>query len=329
MKIAIITDGNNTIGMGHVYQSIALAVDLSRKMESGSEIFFITKSDRMVTDQLCETGLDVFSLADDKSILDFLKREAPERIIFDKLDVSTVLARDIKRTLKGKLVIFTNLTRANHYADLTVLADIGSNLRNLCYKNKEGKATHYFGPKYWLLRREFYEYGQRKRSSSTRVENLMLIFGGADPSNLTLLVLDQLLSYEASFQILVALGPAYSKIAEVNSVLLRHPLCHSTVKVVQNLKNVARAMFHSDLVLASPGLSFFEALSIGTPVIGFHQNELQKNAYKDCLPTVDKCDVSKLDSMISNRAFIFPDDPMVASMEIGRGKDEIIQEILS
>lgn len=329
MKIAIITDGNHTIGMGHVCQSIALAGELEGKIGDEAEIYFITKSESIVTDELSRTGHEVFLLPDDKSIFEFLRNKSPDRIIFDKLDVSTDLARRIKETLGGKLVIFTNLTRANQYADITVLADIGSNFKNLCYRNKARKTTHYFGPKYWILRPEFYEYGGLKKDPSTRVENLMLIFGGSDPSNLTQLVLEQLLSSETSFQILVALGAACSKSEEVNSVILRHPKQKGNVSIVQNLKDVAKAMYHADLVLASPGLSFFEALSIGTPVIGFHQNELQQNVYKDCFPTLDKTEVVRLDSMINNRAFIFPDDPSVVSMEIGEGKDEIIHEILS
>ena len=42
MKIVIITDGNNKLGMGHVYQSMALADLLSTKTDGKSEIIFLT-----------------------------------------------------------------------------------------------------------------------------------------------------------------------------------------------------------------------------------------------------------------------------------------------
>lgn len=87
-------------------------------------------------------------------------------------------------------------------------------------------------------------------------------------------------------------------------------------------------MFDSDVVFASPGLSFFEALAVGTPVIGFHQNELQRDVYKGFLTTVDISELDKLPLMIKNKSFIFPDNPFVVSMEIGEGKDEFINEIL-
>ena len=88
-------------------------------------------------------------------------------------------------------------------------------------------------------------------------------------------------------------------------------------------------MYDSDVVFASPGLSFFEALSVGTPVIGFHQDDLQKETYKELLPTIDASELTKLPSMIKNKSFIFPSDPVVVSMEIGEGKDMILNEILN
>ena len=69
MKIAIITDGNNTFGMGHVYQSVTLAGELSKKMDSQSKVFFITKSDHTVVDQISKTGLQVYQYPHDDVIL--------------------------------------------------------------------------------------------------------------------------------------------------------------------------------------------------------------------------------------------------------------------
>jgi hypothetical protein len=77
-----------------------------------------------------------------------------------------------------------------------------------------------------------------------------------------------------------------------------------------------------------PGFLFFEALVVGTPVIGFHQDELQKETYKNLLPTIDKKEIGRLPEILQNREFIFPSDPFIKNMEIGLGKNEIIEEIL-
>jgi len=329
MNIAIITDGNNTLGMGHVYQSVTLAGELSKKIDSQSKVFFITKSDRIVIDRLSETGFDVYQYPDDEAILNALVCEAPERIIFDKLDVSPLLARQIKEKISCKLIIFTNLTTANQYADMTVLADIGSNFKNVCEKDAITGAIHYYGPKFWLLRPEFFIYSKRPKNPLSRVNKVMLIFGGADHANLTSLVLNKILSMGSTFEIMAVLGAAFKHHEELNEVIGQNRITQSKVQIVHNLKDVAESMHRSDVVFASPGLSFFEALVVGTPVVGFHQNELQYNVYKGYLTTLDKSELFRLSSIIENKTFIFPDDIFVASMEIGQGKDEIIRAILS
>ena len=329
MKIAIITDGDNTIGMGHIYQSITLADALSKQLHNRAKIFFMTKSSQNAIARISESGYNVYHYPDDNSILNALKNEKPDRIIFDKLNVAPVLASRIKETIDAKLIIFTNLTTANQYADVTILADIGSNFRNIYDKDEITGKVHFWGPKYWLLRHEFYEYHKKKKDPLIRVEKIMLIFGGADSSNITSIVLNELLHMDSYFKIIVVLGAAFAHHEELNAILTGNRCTQSTVQVEENLKNVAETMHKSDVVFASPGLSFFEALSVGTPVLGFHQNELQRSTYKEYLTTIDKSDLSKLSSTIENKSFIFPDDPFVTSMEIGKGKDEIIREILN
>lgn len=330
MKIAIITDGNNTLGMGHVYQSVTLAGELSKKMDSQSKIFFISKSDQMVIDRLSEAGFDVYQYPDDDAILNALVSEAPDCIIFDKLDVSPLLARQIKEKINCKLIIFTNITVANQYADMTVLADIGSNFRNICEKDAISGTVHYYGPKYWLLRPDFFIYTKKTKKPLSQVKKIMLIFGAADQSNLTSAVLNELLNMAGStFEIMAVVGAAFKHHEELNAVIEQNKKTQSKSQIIHNLKDVAEVMHRSDVVFASPGLSFFEALAVGTPVVGFHQNELQRDAYRGYLTTLDKSELFRLSSIIEKKSFIFPDDPFVASMEIGKGKDGIVQAILS
>jgi spore coat polysaccharide biosynthesis predicted glycosyltransferase SpsG len=329
MKIAIITDGDNTIGMGHIYQSITLADALLKQLHNRAKIFFMTKSSQNAVARISESGYNVYHYPDDNSILNALKNEKPDRIIFDKLNVAPVLARRIKETIDAKLIIFTNLTTANQYADVTIMAGMDSHFRNIYNKDEMTGKVHFWGPKHWLLRPEFYEYHKKKKDLLTRVEKIMLIFGGADSSNITSIVLNELLHMNSTFKIIVALGAAFTHHEELNTILAGNRLTRSTVQIVENLTNVAETMHKNDVVFASPGLSFFEALLVGTPVLCFHQNEFQHDAWREDIATIDKSEVFKIPQLIENKSFIFPDDPFVTSMEIGKGKHEIILEILN
>jgi spore coat polysaccharide biosynthesis predicted glycosyltransferase SpsG len=239
------------------------------------------------------------------------------------------LARQIKETIGCKLIIFTNLTTANQYADVTVLADMGSNFKNVREEDAISSAVHYYGPKYWMLRPEFLAYTKIAKKPLSHVKNIMLIFGGADQSNFTSEVLTELLHMPSIFEILVVVGAAFEHHEELSAAIDQNRITQSTCRIVHNLKNVAEEMYRSDVVFASPGLSFFEALAVGTPVVGFHQNELQRDVYKGYLTTRDKSEVSELSSIIENMSFVYPDDPFVVAMEIGQGKDELIRAILN
>jgi spore coat polysaccharide biosynthesis predicted glycosyltransferase SpsG len=327
MKIAIITDGNNTLGMGHVYQSIVLAGLLLQKNISVNNIIFLTKSKENVLNLIRESGFMVNQYSDDDEIFNALSNENPDRIIFDKLDVSPMLALRIKKNLTGVLIIFTNLTKANEYADITVLARIGSNYKNVVNKDDITK-IEYVGPKFWLLRPEFYILKEKKKVLNDEIKEIMLIFGGSDPANLSSAVLNELLQLDSCFNILLVLGNAFEHNQELNAVVDKNKSSGSKLTIVKNITNVGESMYKSDIVITSPGLSFFEALAIGIPVIVFHQNEQHMNEFDDIIPTLSIAEVHNLRSIINNKSFLYPDDPIIASLEIGDGKDEIINEIL-
>lgn len=328
-KIAIITDANQDLGMGHVYQSLTIAKTISEKTSGSVKISFITKSDPEFMRIVHSESYPIQYCSDDNEIYKFLETTQFDRIVIDKLDVSPELASKIKQNLTVKLIILTNLTEANLYADVTVLADIGSNFSNVAKRDEKTGKVEFFGPKYWLLRPEFYKYAEVNKDKKTdQVRNIMLMFGGADPSNLSTYVLDELLRMDETFNIVLVLGAAFSFHSDIQEVIYRNLTSKGKVEVLEKISNVAEIMSQSDVVFASPGLSFFEALAVGTPVLGFHQNEIQRDAYAGFLTTIDKNDIHTLPSIIENSLFIYPDSPFVKALEIGKGKNEIVDEIL-
>jgi spore coat polysaccharide biosynthesis predicted glycosyltransferase SpsG len=256
MKIAIVTDGNNTLGMGHIYQSVTLAFFLA-EARTVTKIFFLTKSDEKVTALIKQRGFEVNRYDTDEEIFTALQASAPDRIIFDKLDVSPVLAEKIKKELKGKLIIFTNLTEANKWADIAVLADIGSDFKNIYSKDDATGRIEFFGPKYWILRPEFYLYNQQPKQDSVQPEKLLLIFGGSDPSNISSAVLAVLLKMDHRYDITLVLGASFGNRGEIDALLRGNTSSNSKVTVAVNATDIAAMMYGSDVVLASPGLSFF------------------------------------------------------------------------
>jgi spore coat polysaccharide biosynthesis predicted glycosyltransferase SpsG len=327
-KITIITDGNKKLGMGHVYQALTLALDLTKKSIHKRDIIFITKSDSKFTNIIKESGFKTYHRTTDAGIYKMLVAAPPKHVIFDKLDVSTSLVRKIKSKLKVKLTIMTNLTKANNFADVTVLGHSMCDFSNIVRRNKKNGKVEFFGPKYWLLRPDFYKYSKRKHKKPKKIQKILLMFGGTDPTNFSSLVLDKLLQMNQTFNITLVLGAGFSHQKKLKSVLKKHSRAKNNVKILKKIKNVAERMFHSDVIFASPGLTFFEALLVGTPVLGFHHNELQRLSYKGFSTTIGKSKLKHLSSIIKNKKFTYPSSSAIVSLKIGKGKNEIVDEIL-
>jgi spore coat polysaccharide biosynthesis predicted glycosyltransferase SpsG len=324
MKILFITDGGGVFGMGHIQQSLTLAQELQDR----AEVAFLTKSDRAVVKQIEDAGFKVSRRSNDSEILADLTGIMPHLVIIDKIDVEEDFARRIREDLKIRLAIFTNVTSANRYANIAVTADYGSRFTNIRYFDESTGTLYYYGPKFWVLRKEFYERKKKAGSAPAGINKILLIFGGSDPLNLTSAVLDELLSLDRSFRVDAILGAGFTWDGELGAVMDKHDSQKKRVSLWRNVRNVAEMMFQTDLVLASPGLSLFEALAVGTPAIALHQNELQAEAYKGLIPTLDKKEVKRLAELLDNRVFINPYDDFIAGLEIGQGKEELVDLLL-
>ena len=252
----------------------------------------------------------------------------PDITIFDKIDVAEELARDIKAQLRTRLAIFTNLTDANRYADVAVKADIGSQFRNITYTDAETKTRYYFGPKYWVLRPEFYEYKKRRKPLPQGTQQILLIFGGSDPTNLTCAALAGLLEWDRPFAISVIIGAQYAHEAALRDLLGRHPGKSASVTIHKNIRNVAELMYQADLTIVSPGLSTFESLIVGTPVLIIPHNELQRDAYRGFMSMVERDNASGIRDKIARGEFTFPQEEHIQEMKIGEGIDELRDVIL-
>lgn len=320
----MVADGGQRAGMGHIQQSISLAKELALE----AEISFLTKSDQSVLSKFQDNGFPAKRFGTDKEIFRELRNANPHLIIFDKIDVSVRLAEDIKNLLRSRLVIFTNLSAANRYADMAVTADIGSCFENVRFVDPATSTLYFYGPKYWVLRTEFYGFKRKKKKAAVPVKKVLAIFGGSDPTNLSSAVLEHLIHVRNDISIDLILGSHFGFEDEVLKILDGDPKRSRHVNIFRNVSNVAELMFEADLVLASPGLSAFEALCVGTPVIVVPHDNLQRDTYRGFFRMLEREHISHLNEMIVRQDFTFPSDETIRRMEIGDGLYELKGEIM-
>jgi len=324
MNICIITDGNNTIGLGHVYQSKTFAHYILNNGRGKYNVVFITKSEESVNDILKSEGFSVLACENDNQIIEHLKELLPGAVIIDKLDTSPELAKTISESFNSRLAIFTCITDANQYADVTVMGAMDSHFKNTKEIINNGHTISFHGPRYLILRPEFFKAFNKKSSFTGKV---LLLLGGADPANITCSSVKTLIKSEEKYHIKAIIGRAFANREELNQLIINNR-SDSLIEVVENTTRVSDYMEWADVAIVSPGISFFEALKTNTPVIVFNQNQFQHDAWAEDMTTYDKEDISLLPTMMKNRDFVYPNDPRVVSMDIGNGVNELIDIIL-
>ena len=105
---------------------------------------------------------------------------------------------------------------------------------------------------------------------------------------------------------------------------------NKNVKIYYEPDNIAELMYNADLTITSPGLSMFESVYMGTPVIVIPQSNLQNHYYKSLNYEylIKKSDIDQLEDYLDEVSSLIIRKEIIGffkEMEIGQGTDEIIQ----
>jgi len=315
-KVSILVEGGLERGLGHIFRSVTLAKLLS---VSGVEVSFFTKSTGIAKDLLYETKLEVKGAIHDSQFI-----QDSDVIIVDRLDIRVSLARTLRKKT-SKLVLFSCLSNANQYADL-VVNSLRPPLVSNSTKEVIGGTTYLRGPRYLILREEFKNQGESRLYSP---KTILVLLGGTDPSGLTLPIVSNLVEIPEISKVLVIVG--YYPVADVIDFfkILSQTRHNGKLEVFQGVGSPYLLMTKSDLVITSPGLSMFEALSVNRPVLLFHQNALQRKDILEIATTHTRSQIKLLPKLIaSTDHWTTPNSPQIKDLHIGEGRLEVIKEIL-
>jgi spore coat polysaccharide biosynthesis protein SpsF len=320
INIAFLTEGSSKIGMGHVYRSITFAKEMMEIL--GVKAYFLTKSNENVVKTIENENFTVFKLKDDDEIVDILEELNINLTIIDNLNFKESILSQIKDKLDIKVMMVDNLTPKNdEYADV-VLSLVRSNFENIKCYNKTINTRYYCGPKYLILRDEFDSF-KNKKDLKPEIEDILLIFGGSDPSNHTSHVLEKL---DNNIRVNIVLGPEFKHFDDLDRV--NKKIQNKNVIIHKEPGNIPELMYNADLVITSPGLSMFEAAYVGSPVLAISQNDLQNHYYAPLnyeylLP---KSDLNRLEYYLDELTSLERrKDTLIffSELDVGKGKVEV------
>lgn len=259
-RILIRTDGYSEIGLGHIYRSLLLAYNL------------IDHDVRFVISNKSDTGLEKIKnsyfpydvIENDYKIGDLINKYRCDILINDFLDTDVEYINFCKK-FNIRVVNFEDLGTGADYADAVI--------NDLYEKQKEGN-NYYWGSDYYCIRDEFLL--EKPSAFRKEVKEVLVIFGGTDPSNLTKKVFDIIKSSPkiSNLHFTFILGMGYQKAEQLISE--SHEL-NMSIEIIQNVKSMTEYMKNADIAISSQGRTMLELGSMAVPTILLGQNKRELN----------------------------------------------------
>lgn len=253
-KIMFRTVGKRQVGMGHVYRCLTLAYKLT-----GHELLFVASKDSDIgIEKIKESNFPVVSVENEDEFEKILQKERPDILVNDILDTTSDYMQMVTK-YASRVVNFEDVGDGAKYADAVI---------NALYEKGDKLHNEYYGSKYFCIRDEFLE--EQPKEFSDEVENILIIFGGADPADLTGRLYDicKVLSKKhphVNFHFLLGFAYPYAdKIINDEE---------HNIYVYKDVKRVSSYMSQMDLAVTSQGRTVYELASMGVPSIVLAQNE--------------------------------------------------------
>lgn len=256
LKICIRVDGAKSLGFGHLYRSIAIAQNIH-----AHEIYFITRANneyQLGYDFLKGHHYPIFKVSSNDDFLRYLDDLRPDIVINDILDTTSEYVSSLKN--KGCFVVnFEDLGDGNRLADIVI---------NDLYPDTYPQKNHWYGVEHAILN-PIFEMVDGKNKPVEDVNNILIAYGGTDPSNLTEKAISALISIGYDKKTTVILGPGHAYFERIKNILDK---MEGEVILLQNVTNMAAIMSKADLALTSAGRTVTELMTMGVPTITMCQN---------------------------------------------------------
>ncbi|SFW37582.1 UDP-2,4-diacetamido-2,4,6-trideoxy-beta-L-altropyranose hydrolase [Selenomonas ruminantium] len=301
MNIVIRTDSSTLIGSGHLMRCLTLA---ERYRKDGNPVTFVCRDlpgnmAYLVSDKgfaltmlpAAEESPDLTGYA--KCLAVTQEQDAAETIaaiqkigLIDRLVVdSYAIGSNWEKQLRfdvTEIMVIDDLANRQH--DCDILLD-----QNF-YLNKESRyqglvpehCQLLLGPKYALLREEFYQVRKSMRVRDGRLRNILVFYGGVDATDETSKAIQALQNLRDTgvlhdVQVTVVVGASNERKEDIASRCKQ-----AGFRYLCQVSNMAELMAEADLMLGAGGSTTWERCFLGLPAIVTAIAENQVQICEDC-----------------------------------------------
>jgi len=190
------------------------------------------------------------------------------------------------------IMIIDDLADREHIADILLDQNLYPNMDHRYSELVRKECLSLLGPSYTLLRKEFTKL-RAKCSPRTKLNRILVCFGGVDAQNLTTRTIVALQQLDFDFHIDVIIGRTNSHRQKIQDACAQS----KNIQWYINASNIAEFMLKADIAIGAGGTTTWERCFMGLPAIVFSVAENQINTNKTvsaqgaCILANDKNDI--------------------------------------
>lgn len=307
MKVAIRVDASSQIGSGHVMRCLSLAAQLEK--EHNAQVYFIMR--QLVGNLLSlvqDNGYFVLPLpveTANQKLMGYEKwltvpqeQDAEETIaklkaigvidllVVDSYAIDVTWEKTVRPYVK-KIMAIDDLANRRHTCDLLLDQNLYEDMYTRYNHLVPSGCQLYLGPRYALLRDEFYEVRKTMRQRNGTVQTILVFYGGVDATNETtkaLRALEKIRNANA-ITVNVIVGANNPCKEEIEKCCMMHTNWHFYCQI----STMAEFMNQADLMLGAGGTTTWERCFLQLPafVTAVAENQIVGCKY------LEKCGIIK------------------------------------
>lgn len=266
--LVIRADASPVIGMGHAMRCLALA-EVFIQETCGHATFLMARPSEAFVARAAGVGAEVRQLgaepaspADAQETAEISRALGASWLVLD----GYAFDGDFQATLVAgglRVLALDDYGHAGHYsAELVLNPNPGADATPY---GAHGPATRLLlGPRFALLRDEFRRWSSPRPAAPPRARRVVVTFGGGDPDNVSMRVLDALVAVPGPLEVLVLVGAANPHEAALRAAAARSP--HS-VGIEVDVRDMAPRLAWADLAVAAAGGTMLELARVATPQV--------------------------------------------------------------
>ena len=254
-RIAMYVNGNNKLGMGHIYRILEVADEFYTK----PDIYYdINQTDMSVFGNTTHNVIPVNGI---KDLYNICREKQYKFFVNDILDTSMGYMSGLRSALpKARIVNFEDEGNGSASADLVINALL----------NNKTMSNMFVGEKYYIPRKIMMFYSPIEIREN--VSRVFISFGGADPQNYSDRLLWIISKPEYSkYEFVVVLGRAKRNVESLLNYNNK-----PNIEVLHDVSNMPELMSGCDLAITSRGRTAYELAMLGIPTIAMAQNRREE-----------------------------------------------------